>query len=484
MESQAPCSFRASPALAAFGCWMSESESVCGWNGRGSQWPLPLSVLRPQLGSSQRRVNSAIRADPARQELLIAYAIFPRVSIHQAPPYDVPQSKMAATRKQKQAQKLQEQQMSKALAEAKPSTKHFTFDDDEELDADASAVASGSTEAVTDVGVQDAPSEEDEEEEGDDEPIEVVSTKASRKQASQESAKQKAQAKVEKAKRQAAEQKRAEKAQKKDAAKAQQAEPAAADGEQNVEPEAVEEEQSHSDEEGAGTSSRLDPSLFAEVFAKPVSAPKSILKKRSAEEAADEVARLQRERKQKRKLQRAGGVVRGNDGLPMKRTQDGTVLRALSSTGSSNHKTTFDDDEDEPEEPLDVIVRPERLDRTTSLPNAKARAFRKRSMAKRSSASKTNASAKNAAGKKAKDEDDPLGLNDPAFLPGGEFYHLVNKGDKAKSTKQDGKAAPAARQAFRGGGVRKDAVAVLRARSRGGPSLGFARSQHDSDDDY
>ncbi len=210
----------------------------------------------------------------------------------------------------------------------------------------------------------------------------------------------------EKAKRQAAEQKRAEKAQKRDAAKAQQAEPAAADGEQNVEPEAVEEEQSHSDEEGAGTSSRLDPSLFAEVFAKPVSAPKSILKKRSAEEAADEVARLQRERKQKRKLQRAGGVVRGNDGLPMKRTQDGTVLRALSSTGSSNHKTTFDDDEDEPEEPLDVIVRPERLDRTTSLPNAKARAFRKRSMAKRSSASKTNASAKNAAGKKAKDEDD------------------------------------------------------------------------------
>ncbi len=288
----------------------------------------------------------------------------------------------------------------------------------------------------------------------------------------------------EKAKRQAVDQKRAEKAQKKEAAKAQQAEPAAADDEQNGEPEAVKDEQSQSDEEDAGTSSRLDPSLFVEVFAKPVSAPKSILKKRSAEEAADEVARLQRERKQKRKLQRAGGVVKGNDGLPMKRTQDGTVLRALSSTGSSNHKTNFDDDEDEPEEPLDVIVRPTRLDRTTSLPNAKARAFRKRSMAKRSTASKTNASAKNAGGKKAKDEDDPLGLNDPAFLPGGEFYHLVNKGDKAKGTKQDAKAAPAARQAFRGGGVRKDAVAVLRARSRGGPSLGFARSQQDSDDDY
>ena len=84
--------------------------------------------------------------------------------------------------------------MSKALAEAKPSTKHFTFDDDEELDADASAVASGSTEAITEAKVSDTPSEE--EEGDDDEPIEVVSTKASRKQASQESAKQKAQAKV------------------------------------------------------------------------------------------------------------------------------------------------------------------------------------------------------------------------------------------------------------------------------------------------
>lgn len=192
------------------------SESVCGWNGRGSQWPLLLSVLESQLSSSQRRVNSAIRADPARtakyvsltqQNLLstFRFAFFhfatctllespTPVLLRLCPLSNISQSRMAATRKQKQAQKLQEQQMSKALAEAKPSTKHFTFDDDEELDADAGAVASGSTETITDAEVQDAPSEEDEEE--DDEPIEVVSTKASRKQASQEAAKQKAQAKA------------------------------------------------------------------------------------------------------------------------------------------------------------------------------------------------------------------------------------------------------------------------------------------------
>jgi len=215
-------------------------------------------------------------------------------------------------------------------------------------------------------------------------------------------------------------------------------------------------ENNSGDDIEAGSSNRLDPSLFAEVFAKPVSAPRSILKKRSAEERADEVAKLQRERKQRRKEQRAGGVVKGRDGLPMKRTEDGTVLRALNAS-SANHKTRFDEeDAAEPNTPLDELVRPDPLDPTISLPNAKARAFKKRSLAKKG-ASKSPAAKGSGASKTQKSQDDPLGLNDPAFLPGGEFFHLINKGDKARAPKQNGKDAPAtARQAFRGGGVRKD----------------------------
>lgn len=284
----------------------------------------------------------------------------------------------------------------------------------------------------------------------------------------------------EKAKRQAAEKIRLEKLKEKEAAKA-------ATLSKSV-PEHSDEQDASSSSEGEaeadeGTSNRLDPSLFAEVFAQPVSAPKSILKRRSAEERADEVAALQRERKQRRKEQRAGGVVKGRDGLPMKRADDGTVLRALN-TSKRSHKTSFDDEEEaQPEKPLDDMIRPTPLDPSASLPNSKARAFKKRALIKKAAASKTAASKDS--GKNKKDQDDPLGLDDPAFLPGGEFYHLVNKGGKAKTPKQGPKdATPPARQAFRGGGVRKDAVSVLRSRSRGGPSLGFARSQDDSDDGF
>lgn len=207
------------------------------------------------------------------------------------------------------------------------------------------------------------------------------------------------------------------------------------------------------------SSNRLDPSLFAQVFAQPVAAPRSILKKRSAEERADEVAKLQRERKQRRKEQRAGGVVKGRDGLPMKRGEDGTVLRAL--TTSNKRKTSFDDDHTaELQAPLDQVVRPALLDPSASLPNAKARAFKKRSLLRKKSAFPSSASSKTTGSSKSKkSEDDPLGLNDPAFLPGGEFYHLMNKGGKAKLPKQGRQEALAtARQAYRGGGTRKDGM--------------------------
>lgn len=385
---------------------------------------------------------------------------------------------MVAARRQKQAQKQQEQQISKALADSKPASNHVSFDDDDD-DKAAAPVPEASTANTAALNG----SEEEEEDEDDGAPIEVVSNKTSRRQASQDSAKLKAQEKAEKAQRQAAaEKKRLEKRKQKEAEAAALLESAPSD--KASDSETIPNEGS-SEEEGAGPSNRLDPSLFAEVFARPVSAPRSILKKRSAEEKADEVAKLQKARKLQRQKQRAGGVVKGRDGMPMKRTADGTVLRALntSSKASANHKTSFDDDEAEPEEPLDSVLRPAPLDPSVSLPNAKARAFKKRTLAKKGT-TKATASSRGSSAKPKKSEDDPLGLNDPAFLPGGEFYHLVNKGDKAKGAKQSRQSEqPSARQAYRGGGVRKDAVSALRARSRSGPSLGFARSQQDSDDD-
>lgn len=392
---------------------------------------------------------------------------------------------MVAARRQRQAQKLQEKQISKALAESKPATNHVSFDDDDDDNDDDNAGAaqeapfdSTSTELVK----TDEASEEDSED--DDAAIEVVSNKTSRQQASKDLAKIKAQEKSEKTKRQAAEKKRLEKQKEKEAVEAAALSAASADV---VQEEEADQSDDASDvgsaQDEAGPSNRLDPSLFAEVFAQPVSAPRSILKKRSAEKEADEVARLQKERKLKRKKQRAGGVVKGRDGMPMKMTSDGTVLRALNT--SNSHKTSFDDQEEaEKDEPLDTFTKPTPLDPSVSLPNAKARAFKKQKLAKKGT-SKASASAKGSSAKAKKNDDDPLGLNDPAFLPGGEFYHLMNKGDKAKGAKHGRQQEPAsARLAFRGGGVRKDAVSVLRSRSRGGPSLGFARSQQDSDDEY
>lgn len=101
---------------------------------------------------------------------------------------------MAATRKQKQTQKLQEQAMSKALAETKPTTSHVSFDDDDDDDM-VDNIAQEETLSQSNVEASHGNlSEEDSDD--DDAPIEVVSNKTSRKQASQVSAKLKAQEKA------------------------------------------------------------------------------------------------------------------------------------------------------------------------------------------------------------------------------------------------------------------------------------------------
>lgn len=217
-----------------------------------------------------------------------------------------------------------------------------------------------------------------------------------------------------------------------------------------------------SDTEQASGPSRLDPSLFAEVFSKPVTARKSILKRRTAEEEADIVAKLQAEKKKRRKEQRSGGVILGRDGLPMKRIEDGTIIRALDST-AGRKKTDFDA-ADESDSPLDAIVRPTLLDPTISLPNAKARAYKKRHLEKKGlGQSKVQTATASKASQKS--DDDPLGLNDPAFLPGGEYYHLVNK-KKDSRGKTAGVPGDVAKQGFRGGGTRKEGKFV---KTRCGP---------------
>ncbi len=116
---------------------------------------------------------------------------------------------MVAARKQRQAQKLQEQQSRKRSLNPRPArimyrsvtTKMTTRLAKPKKSLHRAQETSGSAPA------DDASDDDD----GDDEPIEVVSNKISRKQASQNLAKQKAQEKAEKAQRQAAEAKRAKK---------------------------------------------------------------------------------------------------------------------------------------------------------------------------------------------------------------------------------------------------------------------------------
>lgn len=137
----------------------------------------------------------------------------------------------------------------------------------------------------------------------------------------------------------------------------------------------------------------------------------------------------------------------------MKRAEDGTVLRALETTG--RRVTKFDDIEAaEPDVPLDIVLHPTPLDPSISLPNAKARAYKKRHLEKKG-LGQSKAQVASASKASQKSEDDPLGLNDPAFLPGGEFYHLVNKKRPGRA-KTAGVPGTVAKQGFRGGGTRKE----------------------------
>ncbi|KAN0063135.1 hypothetical protein ACQY0O_004299 [Thecaphora frezii] len=241
--------------------------------------------------------------------------------------------------------------------------------------------------------------------------------------------------------------------------------------------------------------SRLDPSLFAQAFATKKPTAKSILKRRAVDPITAEMEEEERQRRKKLRAKRKGGIVKGRDGMPMRRLPDGTIVRSLSSHSAfqlGKKKTNFDDDtegaDDEDRTPLDPAVRPMILDPTTALPNAKIRGFKKRKLglAQPAPAVAATAPSSNTQAKKKKaaatirDDDDPLGLNDPAFLPGGEFYkpQKLTGARPRKDPQNTGAGTPGAlaRQGFRGRGGRTDALKAMSSGQRTGPALGFARS--------
>lgn len=184
------------------------------------------------------------------------------------------------------------------------------------------------------------------------------------------------------------------------------------------------------------TATRLDPALFAAAFARHDAAARQALQPREAP-------------KKKR-------MARGRDGQPMMRVHgEQTLVRALA-----------------PEHDIDVVDTPLEhtpLDPGRALPTARERAYRKRKLGLR--ASDVGATAidggKKRAEKPAKDASDPLGMNDPAFLPGGEFAHL------ARRTRSKRPRAFAASTGTRGAGGRVQAPHAARM----GPAQNFARSR-------
>ena len=147
--------------------------------------------------------------------------------------------------------------------------------------------------------------------------------------------------------------------------------------------------------------------------------------------------------------------------MPMRRLADGTIVRSLSS--ASSKKTNFDspNTSDSASAALDPVLRPTVLDPTTSLPSAKVRGYKKRKLGLVASAPVPKKATPLPSKSAGKSEDDPLGLNDPEFMPGGKFHRQKQKltgSARRRDPKNSGAGQPGAlaRQGFRGAGGRKD----------------------------
>ncbi|CAD6928421.1 unnamed protein product [Tilletia controversa] len=176
---------------------------------------------------------------------------------------------------------------------------------------------------------------------------------------------------------------------------------------------------------------RLDPALFAEAFGKTAKAGRGSSSS-SSQSGASRLTRLgasQLKRPTRSSASKQGGLVKGRDGLPMKRLDDGrTVVRSL----QQKAKRPSISRSDEPDEDAETLETP---DTNLAGPNAKARAFTKKRLGLRAA---DIALASGAAGSKDKKkekktkpertEDDPLGLEDPLFM------NLDSKKNKREST--------------------------------------------------
>ena len=162
---------------------------------------------------------------------------------------------------------------------------------------------------------------------------------------------------------------------------------------------------------------RLDPALFAAAFARGDAAARRV---------------MQGETPPARAERRERGIARGRDGLPITRMDHGrTLVRTLGDERAERGGA---------DAPLEYVPLDAR-----ALPDAKARGFKKRKLALRPADQRASALAAAPAKRRAKkpepNPDDPLGLEDPAFMPGGEF--ALTGAPKSRRRRRSGEGEPA-----------------------------------------
>lgn len=231
-----------------------------------------------------------------------------------------------------------------------------------------------------------------------------------------------------------------------------------------------EDEDDEAEEETAAAApsnpNRLDPALFASAFARKGDARAAAILRGQGQAQGqgnvDKAAEKRAARKEARRRKvRKGGVVQGRDGMPMRRLKDGrTIVRALESTPSSTVSAPASAGAEQFVEPALPYVP---LDPSLSLPNKRARAFKKRRLQLQrstSSSGTSSSSSSSSANKKAKaatkNWDDPLGLADPEFMPGGKFAMKGAVPRTPRSEQEQNGRAKRKRAGRRGEGGRVD----------------------------
>jgi hypothetical protein len=167
----------------------------------------------------------------------------------------------------------------------------------------------------------------------------------------------------------------------------------------------------------AAPSHILDPSLFAASFSKRKASPSLKTTNASGKGKVIELAAGAIPKKKR------FGMAKGQDGQPMKRLKDGkTIVRVL------------EKDQREAKGGMEeTLAPPPPIAPSQVLPNAKIRAFKKQRLGLKGTANGTKD--KVSTPKSLRTEEDPLGLEDPAFLKGGEFAGLGLPAKRKRPTK-------------------------------------------------